>query len=300
MKHLLIIFGITIGSFGCLFSQERISPNIFKLQEGQPSPPAKIEQLSWLVGDWVGEGLGGQCAENWSAPSLGHMIGTFRMEKAGEIVFFEFMDISEKEGSLIFRLKHFTSELIGWEEKEKFVEFRLVKIEENAAYFGGLTLRKKDDNHIEIFVSIKYKNGERKEEPFLFTRRNYTEKVNLLKKTNNTIMKEFMLILREDFAEAEKMSDEQMQTIVQDHMKWVEELTAKGRFKGGDGLNYDGKTIKGKNAVVTDGPFLEAKEGIGGYYLIMAENLDAATEIAKQCPTIRHGGSVEVRAIMEY
>lgn len=301
MKRILMVFVFALGMLFWLWGQKQVSPNILSLEEGQVSPPAKIEQMTWLAGDWVGEGLGGVCEEIWGMPSLGHMIGTFRISRDNEITFFEFVNISEKAGSLVFKVKHFTSELVGWEEKEKSIEFPLVKMEKNAAYFSGLTLKKKDENHIEIYVSIKYKNGERKEEPFRFTRRTtLDDNHSSTKKIKLNKMKEFMLILREDFDHASQLSDEQMQNIVQDHMKWVEELSAKGLFKGGDGLDYNGKTIKGANALVTDGPYLESKEGIGGYYLILAENLDAATEIAKQCPTIKHGGTVEVRAIMEY
>ena len=113
-------------------------------------------------------------------------------------------------------------------------------------------------------------------------------------------MKDFILILREDFDDIQRLSTEEMQKLVQDHMQWVQELSAAGNFKAGDGLDSNGAVIKGKDRLVLDGPYLEAREGIGGYYIIQAADLKDAIEISKACPTLSHGGHVEVRPIMIY
>lgn len=113
-------------------------------------------------------------------------------------------------------------------------------------------------------------------------------------------MKNFMLLLREDLEEIQQLPPQEFENLVGAHMKWVEELSEKGLFKGGEGLGQTGKTIDNRTKVVTDGPFIEAKEMVGGFYLIQANDIDHAVEIAQRCPSIRYKGKIEIRAIAEY
>lgn len=116
-------------------------------EEGFTSPPATLEQLDWLVGQWVGEGIGGAPAmESWLPPTGGTMVGTFVQEQVDEegassIMFTEHMYIMQEDGSLALKLKHFNADLTSWEEKDDMVTFRLVAMEPCAAYFNALTLR---------------------------------------------------------------------------------------------------------------------------------------------------------------
>ena len=112
-------------------------------EEGFESPPATLEQMDWLVGQWSGEGIGGAPAmESWLPPTGPTMVGTFVQETAeGEIMFTEILYLMEEEGSLVLRLKHFNADLTGWEEKDDMLTFRLVAMEPCAAYFNALTLR---------------------------------------------------------------------------------------------------------------------------------------------------------------
>jgi hypothetical protein len=87
------------------------------------------------------------------------------------------------------------------------------------------------------------------------------------------------------------------------HMKkwedWVAKMTADGVYGGGDPLNPVAKTIRGKAAVVSDGFFVPKTEhAIGGYIFVEAPSLDAAVEIAKECPTFELDGNVEIREVM--
>jgi len=77
---------------------------------------------------------------------------------------------------------------------------------------------------------------------------------------------------------------------------WFERLRKEGHFKGGHPLEHDGKIVAGRNAV-TDGPFAESKEAIAGFFIIQADSLEEAVEIAKSCPGLDYGQTVEVRAI---
>lgn len=110
-------------------------------------------------------------------------------------------------------------------------------------------------------------------------------------------MKEFLMLIREnpDYGE---MTPEEMQKDIERHMKWVEELTEKGNFKLGNPLHAGGKHIKDKSRLVIDGPFVESKECVSGFYFLLAESLEQAGEIAKGCPALDSGGSVEIREIL--
>lgn len=113
-------------------------------------------------------------------------------------------------------------------------------------------------------------------------------------------MKQYLLLLYDNVETLPQMSPEEMQHLVQAHMQWSQKLAEQGVLRGGDGLEETGAYIKGKNALVTDGPFIETKEMIGGYYLIQAESLEQAVAIAQECPCHLWGGTTEVRPIMDY
>ena len=112
-------------------------------EEGFESPPAALDQMDWLVGQWSGTGIGGAPAmESWLPPTGPTMVGTFlQTGEDGGIMFTEILYLMEEEGSLVLRLKHFNADLTGWEEKDDMLTFRLVAMEPCAAYFNALTLR---------------------------------------------------------------------------------------------------------------------------------------------------------------
>jgi len=110
-------------------------------QDAKPGT-ATIAQVSWLAGRWVGEGFGGQLEEIYSPATKDSMIGHFQMTKDGAAQFFEFVEIRQENGSLAYRVKHFNPDLTGWEEKEKYVSFKLVAIEGATIYFDGLTIER--------------------------------------------------------------------------------------------------------------------------------------------------------------
>ena len=94
-------------------------------------------------------------------------------------------------------------------------------------------------------------------------------------------------------------SPQQMQEHMQKWAAWIQQLSKTGNFKAGDPLEAEGKVIKGRKKVVTDGPYAEAKDLVGGYLLISAKNLDEAVELSRGCPVFDSDGSVEVRPIRE-
>ncbi len=78
---------------------------------------------------------------------------------------------------------------------------------------------------------------------------------------------------------------------------WMENLAKTGKYLGGDPLEPGGKTISGKAMKMTDGPFMEGKEVVGGYVIVEAASLDEAVAMSKGCPIYTHDGVVEVRSI---
>ena len=91
-----------------------------------------------------------------------------------------------------------------------------------------------------------------------------------------------------------------MQQTMQKWMTWLSDLGAKGHIKDqGQPLDRTGKLVKGKQKAVTDGPFAEAKDVVGGYTLVLARDLDQAVELSKGCPILEVDGAVEVRPVMK-
>jgi hypothetical protein len=108
-------------------------------------------------------------------------------------------------------------------------------------------------------------------------------------------MAKFLFVYRNEKDSYNKLTPEEMQ---QQHQKWsvwmAEGLRQGWLLDAGNGLKTEGRVVNPKN-VVTDGPFVESKEVVGGFTIVQAETLDAAAELAKGCPILLRGGSVEVR-----
>jgi len=111
---------------------------------------------------------------------------------------------------------------------------------------------------------------------------------------------EYMLLIYGSEAEGKKMSQEDGQKIYQEYMTFTQDLTKSGKNKGGNPLEQTATatTVRVRNGktMVTDGPFAETKEQLGGYYLIDVPDLDAALAWSARCPAAGHG-IVEVRPV---
>jgi len=109
-------------------------------------------------------------------------------------------------------------------------------------------------------------------------------------------MSEFMYLYR---GGTRATNPEQMQKVMQKWMGWFKDLGDKGNLKdAGHPLDPAGKVVRGRQKPVTDGPFAEAKDVVGGYSVVIAKDLAHATELSLGCPILEDGGTVEVRAVM--
>lgn len=92
-------------------------------------------------------------------------------------------------------------------------------------------------------------------------------------------------------------SPEAMQGHLQKWITWIQRLAQEGKVTAGQPLNASGKVVSGSKKIITDGPFAEGKEIVGGYLLVKAADLAEATELSKDCPIFEYDGTVEVREI---
>jgi hypothetical protein len=110
-------------------------------------------------------------------------------------------------------------------------------------------------------------------------------------------MEKFMLIIREDLAKMRKMTDEERFANIPMMLEWVDSLIETGNYIKGEPLLTTGRYVS-KDQILSDGPFIEASEGISGYEIIWAENIEQAAAIAQNCPLVQRGlGVREVRPI---
>jgi hypothetical protein len=110
-------------------------------------------------------------------------------------------------------------------------------------------------------------------------------------------MARFLFVYRNGKDSYGTMSPEEMQQMLQRWNTWIAEGLRQGwMLDAGDALKTEGRVVNAKK-VVTDGPFVEAKEIIGGFSITQADSIEAAAELAKGCPIFLRGGSVEVRPL---
>ncbi|HBZ38311.1 MAG TPA: hypothetical protein DF712_08520 [Balneola sp.] len=120
-----------------------------------------INDYTWLVGSWEGDGFGGTSEEIWSVPHNGTMMGMYRHIKNGELIFYEFLLLDESG----LRLKHFHPDLKGWEEKDETTFFKMIDYSSTKIEMKGLIFEKKSENQMEIRLKLN-RNGNIETEVF--------------------------------------------------------------------------------------------------------------------------------------
>jgi len=113
-------------------------------------------------------------------------------------------------------------------------------------------------------------------------------------------MAQYMLLLYDDPSSWATLSPEEIQKAIEKYMAWGAKLRQQGIFLASHKLADDaGRVLRGRGGQtrVTDGPYSETKEVLGGYYLIEAESYDQAVERSRDCPHLAYGGTIEVRQV---
>ena len=114
-------------------------------------------------------------------------------------------------------------------------------------------------------------------------------------------MPKFMYIFRGGgYATPDSLSPSALQEHLGRWNAWTNELLASGRLAGGQALEHppSGKTVRGRDKVVTDGPYAESKDLVSGTVVLEAASLEEAAELARGCPILEMDGSVEVRPML--
>lgn len=107
----------------------------------------------------------------------------------------------------------------------------------------------------------------------------------------------FLLLLRGGISNRD-LSADQLQQQIQKYLGWIESLRHNGHFIAGEPLEETGKFLSGKHGhSITDGPFAESKEAVGGYFMIRAKDLTEAVALSQSCPIFDNQGTVEIRPI---
>ena len=162
---LLFVFQIALG-------QSHQTPHTLALDSPEHAPKAQVQDLNWMVGRWEGEGFGGIVEESWNPAMGGTMIGSFRLVKDNEPDFYELLVIMPEGESLVYKVKHFTPELVGWEEKDESVSFPLVRLVQDTAFFEGLTIIR-DGERLQHYLAFKDKNGKTQEASLTYSKRSH-------------------------------------------------------------------------------------------------------------------------------
>lgn len=111
-------------------------------------------------------------------------------------------------------------------------------------------------------------------------------------------MEKFMLIFHGGMST--DRSPEEMQANMNQWMAWVDKLVKSERYASGEALHPGGKLITGNLSNVTDGPYTEGKEVVGGYFVVHASSYEDAISLCSDYPDFGHGGSVQVRQVVKF
>ncbi|HKK24256.1 MAG TPA: DUF6265 family protein [Gracilimonas sp.] len=143
MKTLLLIITLALSTLSFL-----------EVSEPEANQSFDINDYTWLVGSWEGDGFGGISHETWAKPVNGTMMGMYRhINVEGELVFYEFLLLDENG----LRLKHFNPDLTGWEEKEDMTTFEMISFSKNKIELKGLTFERTSDT--EMVITLKMSRG---------------------------------------------------------------------------------------------------------------------------------------------
>jgi hypothetical protein len=115
-------------------------------------------------------------------------------------------------------------------------------------------------------------------------------------------MPKYLLLLHDDPTPFLAMSPQEMQAAIEQYMAWGERLRERGLLGHSHKLaDEPGRVVRSANGAirVTDGPYSETKEVLGGFYIVVADNYDQAVNLTRDCPHLQHGGTIEVRQIDE-
>ena len=155
---------------GSALAAEPSTEHTFRLTDGETPPAASLADARWLVGSWSGTAFGQRFEQVWSPPSAGSMVGTFKLIGGEQVTFYEILLLSVEDGTLSLKVKHFNPDFTAWEEKAEFVDFRLVKFDDDELHFSGLSFYRRDNDNIDGYIVMR-SDDELREQKLVYKRR---------------------------------------------------------------------------------------------------------------------------------
>jgi len=155
--HICLICCFAISTAQACAAEPR-TEHTYQLATDQTRPAATLDDADWLVGSWTGTAFGLAFEEVWNSPSAGSMVGMFKLYGDDGVAFYEIFLMTVEDGTLSLKVKHFNPDFTAWEDKEDFVNFQLVKKEDDALHFGGLSFYKRDDGSIDGYIVMRNDN----------------------------------------------------------------------------------------------------------------------------------------------
>jgi hypothetical protein len=172
MKRLFLLTIIALILSVNAVAQTKLTANTLKIDKETKPPRAEVSVMNWLAGSWTGEAFGGQVKEVWTKTGTGEMMGMFVLVQKNKPAFYEFLILTIVDDQLKMRLKHFNPDMTGWEEKDKTVDFRFIKNENNRYYFHGLTFEVTGKDSFKIYLAMRQKDKSLTEEVLVMKRAN--------------------------------------------------------------------------------------------------------------------------------
>jgi hypothetical protein len=149
---ILLLAGVLTGT---AFAAEPRTEHTYQLEDNETRPAATLSDASWLVGSWTGTAFGQNFEETWNPASADSMVGMFKLMGDDGVAFYEILLMNVDDGSLSLKVKHFNADFTAWEEKGDFVNFQLVKLEDDALHFSGISFYKRGEDLIDGYIVMK-------------------------------------------------------------------------------------------------------------------------------------------------
>ncbi|HSN73378.1 MAG TPA: DUF6265 family protein [Steroidobacteraceae bacterium] len=143
---------------------------ILRAEDVQHPARTSLRSFEWLVGQWRGEGLGGEIEEVWIGPVGNAMQGMFRLVRDGEVVLYELMTLVDEDGRVTLHVKHFGPDLKAQEAADETAQFDLLRFDTGHFQFDGLTWTH-DANRLVMHIVVRNRAGEERTERIELERR---------------------------------------------------------------------------------------------------------------------------------
>ncbi len=153
LAKLLVV--VSLLAAGAVRAAEPFTAHTYRLGEGGSRPAATLEDARMLVGSWTGTAFGQRFEEVWNPPSAGSMVGLFKLFGDDGVAFYEILLLTVDDGTLSLKVRHFNADFTAWEDRDDYVDFRLVAIEDGALHFGGLSFYRDGDDALDGYIVMR-------------------------------------------------------------------------------------------------------------------------------------------------